>query len=337
MLNHLAFRRDNSDQAILLEVASEIGSPANLSMLFVLSCADLAAVGPGVMNQWKLEVLTDLYLRLMDTLSGGGDGSDPRMIPQREELKKAAMRWDDAQWFTRHIDVLPTAYVQGSETGLLLEDLSRLRELPDDKAVAWGRYVPNREVSEYSIGARENISDGIFYRLAGALASQGLEILSADIHSLADSFLLDKFFVQDPDYSGEPPESRFVEVSKHLVEALHAKVHQPPTFRRVWQSQRESGSTLTPLPTQIRVDNSTSERFTILDIFAHDRPGLLYAIAKTLHELGLSVQVAKIGTYIDQVVDVFYVTENSGKKILDESYLDEIRSRLYHAIESWDE
>lgn len=337
MLNHLAFRRDNSDQAILIEAASEIGSPANLSMLFVLSCADLAAVGPGVMNQWKLEVLTDLYHRLMETLSGGGDGSDPRLQPQREELKRATAALDDPEWFARQIDALPTAYIQGSPRELLLDDLSRLQRLSENKVAAWGRYDQSREVSEYSIGAQDNVCDGIFYRLAGALSSQGLQILSADIHSLHGSLVLDKFFVRDPDYSGEPVQNRFEEISQRLIEALQAEHHEPPTFRHVWQSQRESGSTLTPLPTQIRVDNSTSERFTILDVFAHDRPGLLYAIAKALHELGLSVQVAKIGTYIDQVVDVFYVTEKNGEKILDEVYLDEIRSRLYHAIEEWGE
>ena len=87
------------------------------------------------------------------------------------------------------------------------------------------------------------------------------------------------------------------------------------------------------LPTQVRVDNSTSDRFTILDIFAPDRMGLLYTIARTLFELGLSVSVAKIGTYLDQVVDVFYVTDQSGAKIHDEARLSEIRARLLAAVE----
>ena len=334
MLNHLAFRRDNSDQSILLEVAKEIGSPTNLRMLYVLSCADLAAVGPGVLNQWKLQVLTDLYLRLLDTLSGGGDESDPRMTPLRDRITAAIPTSADQQWYQRHIKVLPNAYLQGLEPKTVIGELERLKDIPPGSAIAWGEYLPDREVSEYSIAAKDDVADGIFYRLAGALTSQGLEILSAEIHGLADSMFLDKFCVQDPDYSGEPSPQRFAQVASKLVEALEVDVHEPPTFRKVWKDKSEKGG-LQLQPTQIRVDNSTSENFTVLDVFAHDRPGLLYAIAKALHEVGLSVQAARIGTYIDQVVDVFYVTDRKNEKILDELYLDEIRSKLYHAIESW--
>ena len=214
----------------------------------------------------------------------------------------------------------------------MLSELGKLKDIAPGDVVAWGKYVPDRDVSEYSIGAKTDVVDGIFYRLAGALTSQGLEILSAEIHGLADSMFLDKFYVQDPDYAGEPPESRFQEVEEKLRQALQANVDEPPSFRQTFASKNQSVPHLQP--TQIRVDNSTSERFTVLDVFAHDRPGLLYTIAKALHELGLSVQAARIGTYLDQVVDVFYVTDTDNNKVLDELYLDEIRSKLYHAIES---
>ena len=87
------------------------------------------------------------------------------------------------------------------------------------------------------------------------------------------------------------------------------------------------------LPTRVQADNSTSDRYTILDIFASDRMGLLYTIARTLFELGLSVSLAKIGTYLDQVVDVFYVTDHAGRKIDDEARLEQIRARLLEAID----
>ena len=337
MLNHLAFRRDNSDQSILLEVASEIGSPENLQMLFVLSCADLAAVGPGVFNQWKLQVLSDLYEQIMETLSGSLDTDfDARLEPIRAQLLKQAGTKDDPAWIARQIEVLPLAYLRAANAKSIIEDLERLRGLHANRAVAWGRYLPDRQIAEYSVGAREDICDGIFHRLTGAITSKRLEILSAEIHSLADSLFLDKFYVQDPDYHGEPPQNRFDEVADALVGSLHGDVHDPPTFRRTWPSQRESGS-LMALPTRVRIDNATSDSCTILDVFAHDRPGLLYAITKTIFEQRLSVRMAKIGTYLDQVVDVFYLTDLQGKKIEDGPRLDEIRACLLAAIEVWTE
>jgi [protein-PII] uridylyltransferase len=86
----------------------------------------------------------------------------------------------------------------------------------------------------------------------------------------------------------------------------------------------------------VRVDNSTADKSTVLTIFAYDRMGLLYTITRTLFELELSVFRAKIGTRLDQVVDVFYVTDRSGNKILDEARLAEIRQRLLGAIEGMD-
>jgi [protein-PII] uridylyltransferase len=85
----------------------------------------------------------------------------------------------------------------------------------------------------------------------------------------------------------------------------------------------------------VTIDNSTADRFTIIATFAYDRMGLLYAIAREVFELGLSVSKAKIGTHLDQVVDVFYVTDQlTGAKITDETRLNEIRRRLLQAIEA---
>ena len=89
--------------------------------------------------------------------------------------------------------------------------------------------------------------------------------------------------------------------------------------------------------TRVNADNSTSDSYTILDIFAHDCTGLLYAITRSLFELGLSVARAKIGTYLDQVVDVFYVTDRNNRKIEDPDRLDEIRRRVLDVIESMEE
>jgi len=331
-MNHLAFRRDASDPAVLAQAASDIGSLENLKMLFVLTCADMAAVGPGVMTQWKLDVLSTLYESLVDTLSGGDD-TEPRLTPFRMRFKEAAQQREDREWLESKIDLLPPAYLQTPNPHEILDDLERIRA-KNEPAIAWGRYLEHREASEYSIAGTDEISDEIFYRLAGALSSSRLQILSAEAHHIGTDMFLDKFAVQDLDFNGEPPEQRFKEISQRLIAALHADDFEP-TFPTVWVSQTKINAVLQPLPTQVLVDNSTSEKYTIFDIFAHDRPGLLYVITKALHELGVSIKVAKIGTYIDQVVDVFYVSDADGKKIFDELYIAEIRSKLYHAIESW--
>jgi [protein-PII] uridylyltransferase len=335
MLSHLAFRRDTSDESIVLQHVAEIGSPALLQMLFVLTCADLAAVGPGVLNLWKMEVLTDLYQRMMGYLSGG-DPSPAAARRQREARKQLTEQVgdrEDATWYIEQIEQLPAAYLEGPTTDAVLADLERLRQVSRGDAIAWGRYLEDRQVVEYSVAAYEDLVPGIFHRLTGALTGHGLQILSAEIHSLANHLCLDRFYVVDADYRGEPPDERFRSVTQTLTRVLREPTASYPTFRRIWQPQR-SGSSLSlhEQPTRVRVDNTTSDRYTIIDVFTADRPGLLYVITRALFDLGLSVFTARIGTHLDQVVDVFYVTDNDGRKLPDDEFLQQIRDRLLEAI-----
>lgn len=335
MLSHLAFRRDTSDESILLQHVAEIGSPALLKMLFVLTCADLAAVGPGVLNQWKLEVLTDLYQRMMDYLSGGAPtaAAAERLAQKRQRLIGETRSRDDADWYRTQVEQLPAAYLEGPTSDAILADLARLRHVSLGEVVAWGRYLPDRKVVEYSVAAYEDLVPGIFHRLTGALTGHGLEILAAEIHSLADRLCLDRFYVRDNDYSDEPPAERFAAVTQTLNKVLLKPSANYPTFRRLWQPRAHNDQIQAhQLPTRVRVDNATSDRFTIIDVFTVDRPGLLYLVTRTLFDLELSVVTARIGTHLDQVVDVFYVTDNAGQKLPDSPRLQHIHHTLLEAI-----
>ena len=88
----------------------------------------------------------------------------------------------------------------------------------------------------------------------------------------------------------------------------------------------------TPPLTRVEFDNYVSETHTVIDVRTHDRRGLLYTISKVLRELGLDIRLAKITTDVEQVVDVFYVTQRDGGKVRDEQWMEEIRERLEAAI-----
>jgi [protein-PII] uridylyltransferase len=332
MLAHLAFRRDTSDESLMLRHAADIGSPSMLRMLFALTCADLAAVGPEVLNDWKLQVLSDVYRRLMDKVSGDSilADSQQRLASLRTSLSQQIQGKPKSDWLERQIRHLPLAYLEGPTSHLIVEDLMRITQVTQDIVIAWGRYLPERNASEYSVCAYESKAPGVFHRLAGALTSQGLQILAAEIHNLADGLFLDRFYVQDDDFRDQPPPSRIETVNGALVRALSTL--EPPVFRKKWIPQAHSRSPAHDLPTKVQVDNTMSETSTVIDIFTHDKPGLLYTIARVLFELNLSVHHARIGTYLDQVVDVFYVTDVSNQKVRDELRLKEIRQRLLNEI-----
>jgi [protein-PII] uridylyltransferase len=334
-MSHLAQRRDIHDDEVVVQFAVEVGSLQRLRMLYVLTCSDLAAVGPGVLNDWKQNLITQLYLHTRECLAGEGisSGSDERLAKRREEIRALAKEANDDPWWNRQIEGMPKGYVFGVPSEQIIEELKLLKSLPHNDAVAWGRWLPGRNAVEYTIGAYEEITPGIFHKLTGALTSKRMQILTAEIHTLAGHLVLDRFYVHDLDYSSEPPVSRLEEVNSALVAALKDKSGKPPVFTKVWRTTEKFIEDSVKLPTQVRVDTVSSDRFTIIDIFAHDRLGLLYDISRTIFELGLSVELAKISTHLDQVVDVFYVTDQSGKKILDDARLAAIRRALVEALE----
>jgi [protein-PII] uridylyltransferase len=331
LMSHLAFRRDTSDEGLILKFAVDVGSPEALRMLFVLTCADLAAVGPGVLNDWKLEVLTDLYQRTMQHLSG--DSPSAATERRRAALRALLQHEPSYERIADQIRTLPSSYLHSAPPERIADDLRQLATLAAGEVKTWCRFVPETRTMEYTVGTHENITPGVFHKLTGGLSGHGLQILSADINTLAGGLVLDRFIVLDPDFADEPPSDRIEEIKARLAAALASDA--PPAFRRVWQRATKPTADAVPAqPTQVNIDNSTSEHFTIVDVFAIDRMGLLYTITRTLFELGLSVSLAKIGTYLDQVVDVFYVTDQQGRKIHDENWLRHIRDTMLGAIEA---
>ena len=335
LMNHLAFRRDTGDEQLIVRFAFEVGSPEWLQMLFVLTAADLAAVGPDTWTGWKAEVLVDLYHRTMQHLAGESPGTSRAEYLEGRRRSVADRLGPDGRrpWFLRQIESLPESYLGAADPRQIADDLRLLEALVPGQVSAQGLYQPDTHTVRLTVGTRENVTPGIFHKLTGALSGQGLEILSAQINTLADGLVLDRFWVVDPDHPGQPPLERLEQIERALVEAL-VSGGKPPSFRRVWTLGGPRRPTTAVPATQVRIDNTTSDGFTILDVFTIDRRGLLYAISRTLFELGLSVWRAKIGTFLDQVVDVFYVTGQDGRKIEDPGRLHSVGQRLLEVIEA---
>jgi [protein-PII] uridylyltransferase len=179
------------------------------------------------------------------------------------------------------------------------------------------------------VGTHERVSAGLFQRVTAGLAALRLEVLAADIHTLPDGHVLDRFTVSDPDFFGEPPADRLAEIAVAIRQAVLAA--DPPLIRRQWNPFAPQVSPAARFPVRVLFDNESSRQATIIEVFAHDSPGLLSQVASVLHEAGLSVQAARIGTYLDQVVDAFHVTDKAGRKVTDAVLLAAVRSRLVAA------
>jgi [protein-PII] uridylyltransferase len=333
LMSDLGLKYDTTRPELVARFAKLVGSHAHLDMLFLSTCADLAAVGPGVLNSWKVEVLSELYRRASRALTPkrAAEAQTPPEVDRHSAWEALTPAEQADPWFRRQLDALPESCLGRWSGDIVADVLRRLRDLTPQAGTAWADYLAYTNTVEFVAGIDQGSGRGIFAGMAGALTSHGMQILSADTNTLADGLLLLRYVVEDPDYPGEPPPERLGKVTRALVASIDS--HEPPTFRSVWGSERrEASAALSELPNEVRIDSDLSAECVVVEVFTIDRRGLLYQLARALHDLGLIIRFAKIGTYLDQVVDVFYVAERDGAKPQSPERLDQIRSRLLEII-----
>ena len=323
LMAELAFRRNVDDDSLVLTFAREVGSPEILRLLTVLTMADIAAVGPGVWNQWKAELLSDLYNRTLQFLDP--EASDRGADLKRVEISSLLGDVDDSEPLARLVAGLPRGYLRSYEPKRVIEELTKLTNLPRGGQFIAVHWQPDTSTISVTVGLRASPISGVFHRIAAGLASQRLEILSADIHTLDDEYLIDHFRVIDRDFVGPAPKGRLLEISKAVESGLENEV---PSIRRRWNPLASEMQAAAVLPPRVQVDNDSSVDGTIIEVFAEDSDGLLLALSRTLYEHQFSVRSAKISTYLDQIVDAFHVVDFDGAKVEDSVRLATIRRAL---------
>jgi [protein-PII] uridylyltransferase len=352
---HTAFRHDLQDENVIVRFAAEVGSVEKLKMLFIMTCADLAAVGPNVLNQWKQDLITELFQKTKQQLSGESTGKYAQeWITQKSEALLAQLTTlntshpsvaaaeapqstklhKSEQTCQNYIDMLPPALLVKEQLSATAEYLQAVMQIEDDQIKTWARFHPQQNVVEYAIAAKADSLAGCFHRITGVLSSQQNSILSVEIIQLPNGHVLDRFFVTDLASNQEPPVHRLNDIQEKINRSIQEQKASKPSFPTVWSGTSEtSAAELNPMPAKVNLDNVTAEKYTIVTVFAYDRIGLLYKITKALYDLKCEIHLAKIGTYIDQVVDVFYVTDRENNKIDSKERLDNIQETLLAKIE----
>jgi [protein-PII] uridylyltransferase len=340
LMAHTAFRRDPHDEKVLLPFVREVGTPEVLRKLLVLTAADLAAVGPEVFTKWKESLLIELYDRAMQRVSGEREtveGTDLKQLVHDVAGQESLAQLEDVDsaWIEAQLRHFPSRYLHGTPPNRVAAHLAAIRRLHQGEVLVDTEYNAQLGTSEYAVVTRNDLVPGIFSKLAGVMAASGLQILDAQIVTRADGIVVDTFQVMDPDYHGVPPPDRCRTIGEKIAAVLKGWEHVDELMRR---GARLNGGRRMPLhrqPTEVRIDNETSDRFTIIDVFADDRQGLLYVITNAIFRLGLSVHAARVSTRLDQVADVFYVTDQLGRKLDEEARLDTVRATVLRDVEAF--
>jgi len=342
--NHLllmktATRRDLGEEKVVVQCARRVGDLRRLKMLYLLTWADAKATGPRAWNDWTANLLIELFFKVLHILEKGELATmdaakkvEKTMDELRETLSREAPEIDLDRLFA----VMSPRYLLNCAPLEMVKHIQMAQTLNKKtdagQAAAFCLEVKENEAEscfEVTIISRDR--PGLFADIAGVLALHHIDIFAANIYTWRDGTAVDLFKVTPPP---DPLRVREVweKIEKDMKRAFTGRLGL--TYRL---DEKDSSSLLSkrPGPSQppvVNINNRDSDFFTLVEVFADDRIGLLHMLARTLFELRLDIRVAKITTQANRITDVFYVRDLEGQKVEDAEQLKEIKDALEHRL-----
>ena len=331
VMSDTAQRRDLSDPKTVKDFVAQVQTPEMLRLLLILTVADIRAVGPGVWNGWKGQLLRELYHAADQLMAGDNQGPTRR---NRVEAAKGALadRLSDVteeereRLLARHYDSYWLAFDTDDQ-----ERHARLMLKADragDLLTLSAEPSPFRDVTEIILYTPDH--PGLFSQFAGAIAMSGGSIVDAKVTTTTDGFALDIFSVQDMEGLAFDDPDRLKRLKRTIEKTVTGEIwpRRALTARRQLKT-RTSAFTITP---KVHIDNEASQTASVIEVQGLDRPGLLYDVTQALFEAGLSISASMIATYGERAVDVFYVRDGFGHKIRHPDRIAAIEAKLKQAL-----
>jgi len=332
LMTHTAFRRDLEDHKTILDFAKTMGSVNNLKMLYLLTFADVKAVGPDVWNPWKASLMGELYVKALNILEEAEKGEFQRddllAVIRRVQtrVRRQLSKEYSEEAIENFLEVMPDRYFLSTPEDDIPAHFELMERFDGEKPEVSVEHFPERDCTSVVICAQDR--PGLFASITGVLTALQLDILNARIFTASDGRILDVFRISHHGRSEVVMgEQKWVKFRLALEGVLDGKIDVENMVSsakpRLFPQKRAP-----KVSTVVNVDNDASDDFTIVEIFTEDRIGVLFTIAHSLHRLGLSIHVAKISTNVDQVADVFYVTDQRGGKITEAAEVEIVREYL---------
>ncbi|CAN1486157.1 GlnD UTP,GlnB (protein PII) uridylyltransferase [Rhabdaerophilaceae bacterium] len=314
LMSQTAQSRDISDPRTIGSFSGLVQSLERLRLLLVLTVCDIRGVGPGVWNGWKGQLLRGLYRETEMALTGdyGGAERSSRIEAAISDLHKALPDWNDARFRSYARRHNPAYWIKVDlpnqvRHARLVEHAEQVGD-PFQVEFATDGF---RGVTELTVLAIDH--PRLLSIITGACAAAGANIVEAQIFTTNDGFALDSITISRAFAQDSDEVRRADRVAKHIVSTLKGEVKLPEIVAsRSAQAPVSQAFTVTP---EIVLDNELSAKSTVVEVTGLDRPGLLYSLTTAIGKLNLNINSARIVTYGEKAVDVFYVTDLTGGKV----------------------
>jgi len=329
LLNHIAQRRDLDDDKTIRDLLADLSDEHLLRKLFLLTWADISSVHPDAWNDWKAHLLYKLYDRAQAELSGVvGLQADSKT---RRELLVSSLPEEERPLLLEHLTRLPRRYASQVSTREALEHLKLVQSLGSGRSVAV-RVADHG--SHFDVAVASPDRQGLLARICAGLSQAHLSIATAQVYTRVDGVVIDLFSVMPLGTERLTAEAltKSLEESIGLMRGLaEASLHQ----RMDAYVERWSASFRRIMTPEIHVtfNDQASDDYTVLDVTAPDRLGLMFALAAFFAERGWVIHTARILTEADRAIDSFYLTHADGTRIAESAERDAAARALRKLLE----
>ncbi len=328
LLSDIALRRDLDDENEIIDLAEKVIDEERLKMLYLISVADSMATGPKAWDTWKENLLREIFYKVIRIIRSGeytNKESVERIRKTSAKVRQALVPRYGEDEVGRFLDHMPHSYLLAQSGEDIVEHFELMRKHKNKNITI---------VTKQREGIREIIliagdQPGLFYKVSGALALHGINILGAQIYTRSDGFALDIFKVEGY-FEHEISNEKWHKISRDIKRALEGKIALD--YRIAEKANRYQSKKALKKPPRVDIDNSSSDFYTIIEVHAQDRIGLLYTITRVMHDLNLDIHLAKVSTNVDKVIDAFYVWDIFGQKLSDEEQINDIKKAILAAL-----
>jgi len=332
-----ALRRDLNDAIFIKRCAETIGDLSRLSMLYLLSVADSKATGPSAWSDWKAALMEDLYLRVYPYLDQGRHGVHDVTAHEEQGVEwlreQIRLHLKDEGELQIDPETLSTDYILSFSPEVITRHVLTQRD-NFQRIRQKSLIVAEKSAETWSLLIMTNDRPGLLAKICGVMVLNNLAVTKAQIFTWADGTVVDVIDVRstsglsfaEKDWQGLNDQLDLaIEHRMGLSHRLYSKLSS--TYGRRTQM-------VGAVTSKIVIDNESSEKYTVLEVYAADLPGQLYHITQAMADFGLNIHKAYIATEVEQLIDVFYVLDSRGQKLIEKEFRQEITQGLLHSIGS---
>jgi [protein-PII] uridylyltransferase len=338
LMSHLAQSRDLSDAKLILELAQICGDRTNLRNLYLATFADIRASSVEGWTDWKGQLLRELYERTAEMLETGAERPDQAvaLLEARVERRREGAREELVRLGVGEAKIsslfaeLPRRYFLSHTPPQIARHAQVILRFGGGSRLVTANRDMKGGFTEFILCASD--VHGLYSQVAGVMTACGLDILGSHVYTTRGGLALEIYRTRTPRGGPEEREMVWAEVEESLETVLGGGVDVGDLVRR---RRRPIGSTRSPSrkDPRVLVSNTESDFYTLVDVIADDRLGLLYDATRTIGEHGFEIYISKAATIKDQVTDTFYIKGRDGKKIKDIRALDRLREALLEAVD----